>query len=65
MLGAGFPPVRYPPPAPGSEANLALIALAIGLIVIMVALALWATRRLPTQAQGQEPAAGRDYEQAA
>jgi hypothetical protein len=64
MLGAGASPV-FPPPAPGSEANLALTALAIGLIVIMVALALWATRRLPTQAQGQEPAAGRDYEQAA
>lgn len=64
MLGAGAPPV-FPPAAPGSEANLALSALAIGLIVIMAALALWATRRLPTQAQGDEQAAQREYEQAA
>lgn len=64
MLGAGAPPV-FPTPAPGSEANLALTALAIGLIVIMAALALWAIRRLPTQAQGKEQAAEREYEQAA
>jgi Tfp pilus assembly protein PilW len=44
---------------------LALTALAIGLIVIMAALALWAIRRLPTQAQGKEQAAEREYEQAA
>jgi hypothetical protein len=44
---------------------LALTALAIGLIVIMAALAWWVTTRLPTQAQGQEQAAERDYEQAA
>jgi hypothetical protein len=64
MLGAGAPPV-FPPPAPGSEGSLALTALAIGLIVIMAALAWWVTTRLPTQAQGQERAAERDYEQAA
>ena len=63
MLGAGAP--VFPPPAPGSEGSLALTALAIGLIVIMTALALWVTRRLPTRAQGQEQAAERDYEQAA
>jgi hypothetical protein len=64
MLGAGAPPV-FPPPAPGSEGSLALTALAIGLIVIMAALTWWVTTRLPTQAQGQEQAAERDYEQAA
>lgn len=64
MLGAGAPPV-FPPSATGSESNVALTALAIGLIVIMAALALWATRRLPTQAQGKEQAAEREYERAA
>ena len=64
MLGAGAPPV-FPPPAPGSEGNVALTALAIGLVVIMAALAFWAIRRLPTQAQGKEQAAEREYEQAA
>lgn len=64
MLGAGAPPV-FPPTAPGVESNVALTALAIGLIVIIGALALWATRRLPTQAQVKEQAAEREYEQAA
>jgi hypothetical protein len=62
MLGAGAPPV-FPPP--GSDSDVALTALAIGLIVIMAALALWTTRRLSTQAQGQEQAAEAEYEQAA
>jgi Tfp pilus assembly protein PilW len=44
---------------------LALTALAIGLIVIMTALVLWATTRLSTQAQGEEQVVERDYEQAA
>lgn len=64
MLGAGAPPL-VPPPAPGSEGSLAVTALVIGLIVIMAALAWWLTTKLPTQAQGQEQAAERDYEQAA
>jgi hypothetical protein len=64
MLGAGAPPV-FPPPAPGAESNVALTALAIGLIVIMAALTLWAATRLPTQAHGEEQAAEREYEQAA
>ena len=64
MLGAGAPPV-FPPPAPGSESNVALTALAIGLIVIMTALVLWATTRLPKQAQVNEQAAEREYEHAA
>jgi hypothetical protein len=64
MLGAGAPPV-FPPAAPGAEGSLALTAQAIGLIVIMAALALWATRRLPTEAQDREQAAEREYAQAA
>ena len=64
MLGAGAPPV-FPPAAPGAEGDVALTALVIGLIVIMAALVLWATTRLPTQVQNEEQAAERDYEQAA
>jgi Tfp pilus assembly protein PilW len=44
---------------------LALTALAIGLIVIMAALAWWVTTKLPTRAQDQEQAPEREYEQAA
>ena len=62
MLGAGAPPV-FPPP--GADSHVALTALAIGLIVIMAALTLWATRRLSTRAQSQEQAAELEYEQAA
>ena len=64
MLGAGAPPV-YAPPATGSEGDMALTALVIGLIVIMAALSWWVTTRLPTQVQDEEQAAERDYEQAA
>ena len=64
MLGAGAPPVHFPP-APGAEGSLAITALAIGLIVIMAALALWVAKRLPTQTQDNEQAAEREYEQAA
>jgi hypothetical protein len=64
MLGAGVPPV-VPPPAPGSDGSFALVALVIGLIVIMAALAWWVAVRGPTPAPGQEQASERDYEQAA
>ena len=63
MLGSGAPPV-FPLRRWGAEGSLAL-TLAIGLIVIMAALALWVARRLPTEAQGKEQAAEREYEQAA
>jgi len=62
MLGAGAPPV-FPPP--GTDSDVAFTALAIGLIVIMAALAFWATKRLSTRARSQERAADLEYEQAA
>ena len=63
MLGAGAPPVHFPPP--GTDSDVALTALAIGLIVIMAALAFWATRRLSTRARSQEQAADLEYKHAA